>query len=291
MAGVPLEHSAGLSPTALDAVADLEHRVLAVDGGRLKLEWNDLRTRPSDQVNDVLWWEGERLLGFSGIYSFGGKDPEITGMVDPSVRRRGIGAGLLDAVSEICRGRAMAQALLVVPHSSRGGRGLALARSGRLDHSEHALLLEGVPTDGPRDPRVRFRAAGVDDVDAVGEILDAAFNAAPADLPGQLARTSRRERTLLIELSGRPVGTVRITHELTAGTDTGGIYGFAVHPDEQGHGIGGDVLRRCCRLLREEGADRVTLEVAVENEHALGLYTNTGFVPVATEDYYALSTR
>jgi ribosomal protein S18 acetylase RimI-like enzyme len=34
---------------------------------------------------------------------------------------------------------------------------------------------------------------------------------------------------------------------------------------------------------------RVGLEVAVENERALGLYTSIGFRPVTTEDYYALS--
>jgi len=31
------------------------------------------------------------------------------------------------------------------------------------------------------------------------------------------------------------------------------------------------------------------LEVAVENEHALGLYTSLGFTRVTTEDYYAVT--
>jgi hypothetical protein len=47
--------SAGLSPAALDAVADLERRVVAADGGRLKLEWNALRHRSGQQVEDILW--------------------------------------------------------------------------------------------------------------------------------------------------------------------------------------------------------------------------------------------
>jgi ribosomal protein S18 acetylase RimI-like enzyme len=44
-----------------------------------------------------------------------------------------------------------------------------------------------------------------------------------------------------------------------------------------------------CRRLRDEGVRRVGLEVAVENDHALGLYTSLGFIQVTTEDYYALS--
>jgi ribosomal protein S18 acetylase RimI-like enzyme len=35
----------------------------------------------------------------------------------------------------------------------------------------------------------------------------------------------------------------------------------------------------------------IGLEVAVENDHALGLYTSAGFTPVTTENYYALSLR
>jgi ribosomal protein S18 acetylase RimI-like enzyme len=32
----------------------------------------------------------------------------------------------------------------------------------------------------------------------------------------------------------------------------------------------------------------VHLEVAVDNDHALGLYTSLGFAPISTEDYYTL---
>jgi ribosomal protein S18 acetylase RimI-like enzyme len=91
----------------------------------------------------------------------------------------------------------------------------------------------------------------------------------------------------VVELEGHVVGTVRLTLD----EETGGVYGFAVDPAWQGRGIGGDVLRRVCRQLRHEGAQRVHLEVAVDNDRALGLYTSIGFTQVSTEDYYALSLR
>lgn len=284
-----LERSRGLSPAALTAIADLERRVVAVDGGRLKLEWNTLRNRPDHQVNDLLWWEreGEELLGFCGIYLFGGSTPEITGMVDPEHRRRGIATALLDAATECCRDRGVHRAFLLVPRGSTAGRELALRHGGVLDHSEHALVLDGEPSDGPSDPELSLRLARLEDLEPVERILKAAFDWTPDDLPAFLTDNSGRERTLVVEQRGEPVGTVRITHD----GDTGGIYGFAVDPARQGRGIGRDVLRRCCRLLREEGMRRVGLEVAVENERALGLYTSIGFRPVTTEDYYALSLR
>jgi ribosomal protein S18 acetylase RimI-like enzyme len=286
-----LERSRGLSPASLAAIAELERRVVGADGGRLKLEWGNLRTRPNDQVNDFLWWAGDndrddaQLLGFCGVYRFGGSDPEIAGMVDPEHRRRGIGAALFDAVASNLRGRGIGRGLLVVPRVSAAGRQLAQQRGGVLDHSEHAMVLDGEPTDGPTDPDLSLRTATIDDAESVGRILKAAFEWTPPDLPGLLSRNTGAERTLIVEQRGVPVGTLRITHV----GDTGGIYGFAVDPAQQGRGIGRDVLRRSCRILRDEGMRSVGLEVAVENERALGLYTSIGFRPVTTEDYYALS--
>lgn len=283
-----LERSRGLSPAALTAIAELERRVVRADGGRLKLEWGNLRARPSDQVNDFLWWADDidhQLLGFCGIYRFGGSDPEIAGMVDPEHRRRGIASSLFDAVAANLRDRAIVRGLLVVPRVSTAGRELAQQRGGVLDHSEHAMVLDGDPTDGPTDPDLSLRTATVDDAEPVGRILKAAFEWTPPDLAGMLSRNTGDERTLVVEQRGVPVGTLRITHD----GDTGGIYGFAVDPAQQGRGIGRDVLRRSCRILRDEGMRRVGLEVAVENERALGLYTSIGFRPVTTEDYYALS--
>ena len=47
-------------------------------------------------------------------------------------------------------------------------------------------------------------------------------------------------------------------------------------------------LRRACEQVRADGAARIGLDVDVDNDHALGLYTSVGFMPHTTEDYYAL---
>ena len=101
-----LEPAAALPPRVLDAIAALERRVIEVDGGRLKLEWGRLRGRSGDRVEDLLWWEGDRLVGFLGIYGFETL-PELAGMVDPDARRRGIGTALLDAAISLCRDPAL----------------------------------------------------------------------------------------------------------------------------------------------------------------------------------------
>ena len=271
----------GLDPLELVALADLERRVLAVDGGRLKLEWESLRSRSGTQVQDLLWQDGGELVGFVGLYAFG-SDLELTGMVDPAVRRRGIGGALLDAALRVAADRGLPRGLLVVPRPSVGGHALARSRGGTPAHSEYALVLTTAPAEGPQDPALSLRNAVAADAGPVARLLEVGFGRPAAPL---LSDLPDGERTLVVESGGAVVATLRVTRDGAAG----GVYGFVVDPERQGRGIGRDVLRRACQLLRAEGARQVGLEVEVGNDRALGLYTSLGFVPVTTEDYYTLA--
>jgi ribosomal protein S18 acetylase RimI-like enzyme len=277
-----IELARGLSSRALSALRELEERTVAEDGGRLKLEWGVLKTRSGEDVDDLLWWDGDRLLGFVGLYGFGSPTVELAGMVDPAARRRGIATTLLDSALRICRDRGCQRVLLVTPRASAGGGAFAVARGAVLEHSEHALLLLDAPTDGPARPDIVLRTATPGDVGEISRLLTVGFGAPHPVRVEKLASDS--ERTLVVKRAGSVVGTVRLSRD----EHHAGVYGFVVDPAWQGRGIGRNVLRRACLQLRDEGATRIALEVAVENDHALGLYTSLGFTRIATEDYYAL---
>jgi ribosomal protein S18 acetylase RimI-like enzyme len=278
-----IEPARGLSGEALEAIAGLAQRVIARDGGRLKLEWGQLQRRTGERAEDVLAWRSGRLVGFAGLYGPISPSIEIAGMVDPEYRRRGIGTRLLDAALVLCAQRDAREPLLIVPRESEGGRALAARRGAPLDHSEHALVLRGDPVDGPSDPRVSLRTAQTDDIADLLRILSSGFGAAPHDLATRLIETGAR--TLVIDRDGQAVGTMRVTLDGVIG----GVYGFAVEPHHQRQGIGRDALRRACRELRAEGATEVDLEVEVDNDNALALYTSLGFEAVVTEDYWMLA--
>jgi ribosomal protein S18 acetylase RimI-like enzyme len=276
-----LEPSARLGPRALEAIGALERRVVEADGGRLKLEWDTLVNRAGDHVEDLLWWEDDELVGYLGLYAF--ESPlEVTGMVDPRVRRRGIATKLLTAAMTLGAQRNQGSVLLVVPGTSVGGRALALRHGGTFTRSEHAMELVGEPVTGTDDPHFRLRRAGPADTASVAALLQSGLSGPAPDLADRLA--SSRERTWLIEADGQAVGTIRLTRT----AEVGGVYGFVIAPAWRGQGLGRDVLRRVCRQLRAEGATRIGLDVAVDNDRALGLYTSLGFTPIASEDYYAV---
>lgn len=263
------------------AIGQLERQVVAVDGGRLKLAWNHLRSRTGDHVEHLLWWDEDRLLGFLGLYSFA-TPVELSGMVKPDARRRGIASALLDAALPLCRARGQERALLVVPRGSPGGRALALGRGGTPDHSEHALVLAGDPIGTERATGLSLRPASPRDGAFIAGLLEVGFGLPAAETADMVH--SWRGRTWLVEHNGDAVGTLAIsTHDNSAA-----IYGFVIDPARQGQGLGREDLRQICVRLREDGVERIEREVEVENERALTLYTTIGFAPVTTEDYYSL---
>jgi ribosomal protein S18 acetylase RimI-like enzyme len=270
----------GLSPEALSAIASLETETVSADGGQLKLEWSTLRSRSGDKVEDVLWWDEGRLVGFVGLYAFGGPSVEVAGMVHPEYRRQGIGSRLLEEAIELCRRRSERQLLLVVPRTSVGARVLAESRGGALEHSEHALDLDGAVTQGPSDPSLRLRPASIDDISELVRILADAFGQSPRpidlDTPGVSMLVAERD------------GSIVATLGLNQSPTEWGIYGFAVAPHLQGAGIGRDLLRRVCRQANDAGVRRLHLEVEVNNDRALGLYTSLGFTRTSTEDYFEI---
>ena len=275
-----LDLPCGLSPEALSAIASLETETVSADGGRLKLEWSTLQSRSGDKVEDVLWWDEGRLVGFVGLYAFGGPSVEVAGMVHPEYRRQGIGSRLLDEAIELCRRRSEGRLLLVAPRTSVGARVLAESRGGALEHSEHALDLDGAATQGPSDPSLRLRPASIDDLSELVRILADAFGQSPRpidlDTPGVSMLVAERD------------GSIVATLGLNQSPAEWGIYGFAVAPHLQGAGIGRDLLRRVCRQANDAGVRRLHLEVEVNNDRALGLYTSLGFTRTSTEDYFEI---
>ncbi|MDH2904409.1 MAG: GNAT family N-acetyltransferase [Actinomycetota bacterium] len=273
-----LELTRGLPPETLTQIAVLELDSVSADGGRLKLEWSALESRAGDSVEDLLWWEDNRLVGFLGLYTFGGPNVELSGMVHPDFRRRGIGGKLLDEAIKLCRHQGRHKILLVIPRTSPGGRTLAESRRGFLDHSEHALDLDGEVAQGPLDPSLTLRAVTSNDLTDEARILAEAFG----DSAGPMVLDALDESRLAAERDGRVIATIRVQRT----PEQWGIYGFAVEPQLRGMGIGRDLLRRVCRLAHEAGVKRLHLEVEVNNDRALGLYTSLGFAQTSTEDYF-----
>lgn len=278
----------GLAPGDLEEIGRLAAACTAADGGRLKLSWGTLGSRPVDQVNDFLWRRPDgALVGFLGLYGFRPDEVEVCGMVHPDHRRQHIFSRLYDAALAELERRGTPRALLIVDRSSPAGAAFARSRAGVIDHSEHRMVVRREPEPFRPDPLVRTRAAGLPDAPFILACICEAFGLPLTRLDDdELEELARRNPgTMVIERAGEPVGTVRLSRDVT-GAD---IYGFAVVAKWRGHGIGRQVLSQIVSELLAEGVDRVGLEVETENDGALRLYQRCGFERAGTEDYYAVT--
>ncbi|HEY4386810.1 MAG TPA: GNAT family N-acetyltransferase, partial [Ktedonobacteraceae bacterium] len=132
----------GLDATEIHEITQLAQVCNSYEGLDLKLNWNILRNRPSDQLSDFLYYTDGELVGFLPLFSFSSQEGEISGMVHPAYRRRGIFSVLFEAACQEARRRDLPSLLLIVEQASAGGQGFARCLSSTYDHSEYKMILE-----------------------------------------------------------------------------------------------------------------------------------------------------
>lgn len=284
-----------LNEVELAAIRQLTHICDSYEGLHMRILWDMLQARPGIEVNDFLYYEGKALVGYLAMDSWGIDERELTGMVHPEYRRKGIGRTLLNAAREECLSRGIKQVILVCERTSASGQAFARSVGGRLDFSEHEMVLEHFQERNLFDERLFFRAADSADLEALAIIQAGSFG-------DSLEETRHTQSRLLQEPNcyiyiatfgeaavgcGEPVGTLRL-HEAQ---DRIGIYGFGILPDYRRRGYGRQMLEEAIRTIRIRSQKMIMLEVETDNLNAIGLYRSCGFEINTTYDYYAINAQ
>ncbi|MHB1685055.1 MAG: GNAT family N-acetyltransferase, partial [Bacilli bacterium] len=118
--GLSSQH--GLTADDYGRVAQLATLCNQSDNITLKINYDTLRTRPDDEVNDFLYYEREELIGFLGLYQFNSHEIEISGMVHPAYRRKGIFSALLSAAKQEVRQRGISKLIFINEMNSASGK-------------------------------------------------------------------------------------------------------------------------------------------------------------------------
>lgn len=119
---------------------------------------------------------------------------------------------------------------------------------------------------------IRVRYGCIHDLDDIREIETLSFGneSYPRDLLSYLLMEGN---TLIVEYNGRIVGYISYIY---LGSKAH-ILSIAIHPDYRGMGLGGILLREAIENMKRLGIRRVLLEVRVDNEAAIRLYSKAGF--------------
>lgn len=275
-----------LTPEQLAAIDQLAARCDAHDGAQVRLNRDVLVARSGSGTSDFLFYADEQIVGFAPIFTFNASETEISGMVDPGYRRRGIATRLVQVARAEARWRGSRALLFMVDRASMSGKGFVTALGATLHHSEYAMTLTTPAPVQVRHPTLVLRRAQAADVPAMTAILAAAFKDDQDD-PAAFARAMEghpQHHWYVATLDGTVIGLLNAQMH---GDETG-IYGFAVAPERQRQGFGRQMLGQIVTDLRAAGQQHIMLEVDIANDHALALYTSCGFTQTAVYDYYRL---
>ena len=230
-------------------------------------------------------------LGFAYVHGLSGAGrPELDLAVAPSVRRRGVGRALVDAVEATFTGIP----LTAWSHGDHPGAAALADRTGFRPVRALWLMRRAVTEPLPEvDPtvstfRIRSYRPGVDD-EAFLALNREVFADHPEqgglDRHGLLERTSQEwfdpDGFFVAETpDGEGLAGFHWTKVHPAAEDggvTGEVYVIGVAPAAQGTGLGRQLLAAGLTHLRHRGVGEVVLYVEADNVPAVRLYRSFGF--------------
>lgn len=258
-----------------------------------KLASSNESSKITNNTNEFMYFDGEKLIGYIGIGSFGGFNTpiEVNGMVHPDYRKQGVFKKLSELVIDEWKRRNSNNMFLLSDRTSKEGQEFIKNLGATYNHTEYEMYFrqEGPSelSEGPSN--LTFRKAKNEEAyelakqDAIyfGEEVPEENDKEKMILPEE--EEKKGIRTYLAEKDNEIIGKVRL--ELT---DKGGIYGLGVLPKHRRKGYAREMLKFAVNTLIEDGAKEVMLQVDSENPNALNLYKSCGFVETSVMDYYEM---
>lgn len=279
-----------LSAEEVGAIRELATVCEGHDGIELKLNWDMLKTRPGERTDDFLYYEAGRLVGFFALYHFNSWEIEISGMVHPDHRRKGIFTALYAAAKEEIARRGEPNLIWIVSEGSQSGKAWALSTGASYKNSEYKMEREKDAPLPEATDKLLIREATLQDAPELGRMTHVCFGLPLDEMVKSVERKfGKEEYTLLVaEVDGVRIGRMNVDHP-EAGVVW--IFGFCVLPEYQGKGYGREFLARTIRDYAAKGYQEFALEVAVENKGALGLYESCGYRVTSGIDYYEIDGK
>lgn len=270
-----------LTNEQLQQIKELKSVCEKEGGYELKLNEDMLETRDDKCEEDFFHYEEGRLVGFLGCYGFGNKI-EMTGMVHPDYRRKGIFTRLFaEAMAEVKK-REISTILLNAPSPSQSAKEFLKRIPCTFEMAEYQMKWETGELHDDSSVSIRPSISQEDfELEIQLEVSCFGFTEQEARSFNERMKELNSEDMFIIEAEGQTAGKIRVS-------ETNGeawIYGFAVSPEQQGKGIGRKALSKVVKIAKEKGLP-VFLEVEARNAHALRLYESCGFRSYHSQDYY-----
>ncbi|MFN8538661.1 MAG: GNAT family N-acetyltransferase [Thermomicrobiales bacterium] len=277
-----------LSAGDLAAIRALGTLCNQADSLNLKLNWDLIQARSPEVVSDFCAHDGDALIGYAALDG-DGDELELTGMVRPDHRRRGIARALIAAALEECHRRGTQELLLVSERASASGRAFASVIGGRFSFAEYHMELDATAPSVAPASALQLRLAERDDIPQLADVQARCFAEPREATEALVQRMANRfddpgSRYYRASVRDELVGQIGVLFE----EDQLYIRGVAILPEYRRHGYGRQMLAATVAAMFSEGQRHFSLDVATDNERALGLYQSCGFRETNVYEYYDL---
>ncbi len=283
-----------LSPAEIKEVEQLASICNDYEQLDMRIDWVEIRPELFGNMHDYLYYENGQLIGYLFLKRFGTEQKELTGMVHPDHRRKGIFSRMFTAALEECREKGVRHLLLICEHDSPAGQAFVATLGGKLDFSEQKMVLQSFHERLAFDDRLSFQRAYMDDLDALITIISDGWGRSAEDVRESVSFNLREPHCQVYiarfggnELScGEPVGCLRV---YDMGQEMG-IYGFVVRPAYRGLGYGRQMMEEVILEIRASAnrSKSIMLEVDMDNTVALNLYRSIGMEITRTYEYFKI---
>jgi len=243
-----------------------------------KLSRDDKDSENLKHINEFMFYDGNELIGYAGIGSFGGEALEINGMVHPDYRRKGVFTRLFSLINDEFYKRKVNEMLLLSDNNSAAGLAFIKGLDCEYRYSEYDMNLDMNITHETKYEDLYFRKMTYDDINKVGKNDFEFFDENDIE---ELSVSS----TYIVMKKDTLIGKARL--EINDGI--GGIYGLEVLPVHRGKGYGRELLLLSINKLKESNVKEIKLQVETKNKNALNLYKSCGFKENYTMDYYRIT--
>ncbi|MBX4264790.1 GNAT family N-acetyltransferase [Clostridium estertheticum] len=277
----------------------------------LKLELDLKKSQRKENKKDealleFLYYENKMLVGYLGVCNFGGNSVQVSGMVHPEFRRKGIFRKLYLMAKEEWQRISKAEVLALCDHTSVSGLAFINSIGGEYVSSEYKMCLNKkdleckIKQSHENVSIITLRLATSEDAAEIEKQTSIYFgkplneiddkdvkvvNMDKEDLENSFIQQGNNFISYMALLKEEIIGKVHIS----VINKEGFIYGFGVLPVFRGNGYGREVLLATLDILKEKGTDNIFLEVESQNKNAIGLYESCGFEEVAVMDYYVIT--
>jgi ribosomal protein S18 acetylase RimI-like enzyme len=262
----------------------------------LKLELDyKMRHRKNPTKNKImkefLYYENEILVGYLGLCNFHGTSVEVSGMVHPKFRKKGIFKKLYLLAKEEWKNMGPSEVLVLCDHTSISGLAFIDGLGAEYGFSEYKMCLNEKTLEVTNDFATKLRLTTSEDEGEIDRQSSIYFGEAEQEADNKedkekaLIEIDDNFNSYMAEVKGEIIGKIHIC--ITK--DEGFIYGVGVLPEFRGRGYGREILCSALNILKGKNLKNIFLEVGTENKSALGLYESCGFEEISVMDYYVVS--